>query len=171
MTKKRSTPGSKAVPWTQFMDMHSGGGQKLEWSYVYIQAPQKEAEIVFQHRFKRNPHRVTCTCCGPDYSISESPTLEQATGYERGCDSVYVAPDGNIYTEDDWYGLPIEKRRGLEHRYMERAATRRFSKEYMPLDKYLAKDTVHVVMASTITAAERKGKLRREGYVWESDDE
>lgn len=20
--------------WTQFMDMHSGGGQKLEWAYV-----------------------------------------------------------------------------------------------------------------------------------------
>lgn len=53
------------------MDMHSGGGQKLDFSILYIEAPEDEAIGVFYNRFGRNPHRVTCTCCGPDYSVRE----------------------------------------------------------------------------------------------------
>ncbi len=29
--------------WTQFHDMHSGGGQKLAWARIYIEAPEREA--------------------------------------------------------------------------------------------------------------------------------
>lgn len=72
------------MPWTQFMDMHSGGGSKEDQQYIYIEAPGREAVVIFYNRFGHNPHRVTCTCCGSDYSISESATLDEATQYERG---------------------------------------------------------------------------------------
>ena len=72
------------MAWTQFWDMHSGGGQKLEWSQIFIEAPEAEAISVFYSRFERNPNRVSCTCCGEDYAIHERETLEQATEYERG---------------------------------------------------------------------------------------
>ena len=71
--------------WTRFMDMHSGGNQKLDWAYVYIEADEDEAVAVFQNRFGRDPYWVTCDCCGGDYSISTNATLEEATAYDRGC--------------------------------------------------------------------------------------
>lgn len=27
--------------WTHFMDMHSGGGQKLDWPHIFIEAPEE----------------------------------------------------------------------------------------------------------------------------------
>ena len=71
--------------WTRFMDMHSGGGTKQDpYEYIYIQAPENEAVSVFYSRFGHNPNRVTCTCCGEDYSIS-SGELTQITAYDRRC--------------------------------------------------------------------------------------
>ncbi len=69
--------------WTRFMDMHSGGNQKLDWAYIYIEAPEAAAREIFEGKFGRNPYNVTCDCCGEDYSISEDETLEQATKYNR----------------------------------------------------------------------------------------
>ena len=72
--------------WTLFWDMHSGGGTKEEpYEKIYIEAPEEEAKVIFYNRFGHNPERVSCTCCGEDYSIIESETLEQASGYHRNC--------------------------------------------------------------------------------------
>lgn len=79
------------MTWTHFHDMHSGGGLKLDWPHIWIEAPEAEAIRIFETRFGRNPGHVTCNCCGEDYSLSESETLEQATAYERGCR--WVEPD------------------------------------------------------------------------------
>jgi hypothetical protein len=70
--------------WTRFMDMHSGGGCKEKpYEYIYIEAGETEAKTIFYNRFGHNPERVTCTCCGEDYSTSEYKTLEEATQYQR----------------------------------------------------------------------------------------
>ncbi len=69
--------------WTQFMDMHSGGGSKEKWSQIFIEAPEDEAKVIFYNRFHHNPERVTCTCCGEDYSITENASLEELTDYWR----------------------------------------------------------------------------------------
>jgi hypothetical protein len=66
------------------MDMHSGGGRKLDWEYIFIEAPESEAKSVFYSKFGRSPERVTCTCCGEDYSISEYESLDEASKYDRG---------------------------------------------------------------------------------------
>ena len=71
--------------WTHFYDMHSGGGQKEKWGHIYIEESQELAELIFFNRFGHNPNRVSCTCCGEDYSISHLESLEQLTGYHRGC--------------------------------------------------------------------------------------
>jgi hypothetical protein len=66
------------------MDMHSGGGLKEPpYGYIYIQAPEEEACVIFYHRFGHSPHRISCTCCGEDYSVMEYETLEDATSYKR----------------------------------------------------------------------------------------
>jgi len=69
--------------FTRFMDMCSGGSQKEKWEKIYIEAPWQEAKTIFYNRFNHNPERVTCTCCGEDYSISERNTIEEATDYDR----------------------------------------------------------------------------------------
>lgn len=70
--------------WTQFWDMHSGGRCKEDpYEMIYIEAPKEEAIVIFYNRFGHNPHRVTCTCCGNDYSISQSKTLTEATKFQR----------------------------------------------------------------------------------------
>ena len=87
--------------WTQFMDMHSGGGRKLEWEYIYIEAPADEAKAIFFNRFGRNPEKVTCTCCGDDYSLTEGDSLEQVTAFNRGCDYAYFRPDGKECSQNE----------------------------------------------------------------------
>lgn len=69
--------------WTRFMDMHSGGGSKEQYDEIYIEAAEDTAKLIFYNHFGHNPERVTCTCCGNDYSISEYETLEEATEYDR----------------------------------------------------------------------------------------
>ncbi len=73
------------MTWTQFHDMHSGGGQKLDWGQIFIEGTEAEARNRFIRIFGEDPDNVTCDCCGPDYSVSEEPTLEQATAFERNC--------------------------------------------------------------------------------------
>lgn len=69
--------------WTEFWDMHSGGDRKLDWSKIYIQGDVATARRIFEEKFGRDPDNVTCSCCGPDYSVTESGSLEEATGYSR----------------------------------------------------------------------------------------
>jgi hypothetical protein len=72
--------------YTQFMDMHSGGGLKLQWQYIYIESDSQEQGItIFENMFGRDPSNVTCYCCGKDYSVTFSEDIAQATAYERGC--------------------------------------------------------------------------------------
>lgn len=128
------------MPWTQFWDMHSGGGQKLKWAKIYIEAPEKEAISVFYSRFGRNPHRVTCTCCGEDYSITESDTLEEATAYHRGCKW-----DKSQNGYDTTAGISLED-------YFNNTSKSR--------------ETALAIYANEITAAERATLVPKEGYCW-----
>lgn len=129
--------------WTQFWDMHSGGGQKLDWARIYIEADQQEAISVFYSRFGRNPDRVTCTCCGPDYSISTSETLEQVSGYHRNCKT-------------------------KDNKYIEEVADDfRSRKGYMTVEQYSALPEVKIIRASEIKDDERKHDVPEEGYVWQ----
>lgn len=128
--------------WTSFWDMHSGGGQKEKWSKIFIEAPQAEAEVIFQNRFGHNPYRVTCTCCGDDYSVDEHETLEQATGYHRGC----------AYGKD-------------EKGYIEKPSGESWRK-YMTLEEYFATEDALAIYEKDILPDERVGELREQGYVW-----
>lgn len=69
--------------WTQFSDSHSGGGQKLTWGHIFIEAPQDEARLLFMEAFGRDPDNITCACCGRDFSVFEDATLEEATAFHR----------------------------------------------------------------------------------------
>lgn len=167
--------------WTRFMDMHSGGGSKERWEYIFIEAPEKEAKIIFYNRFGHNPDRVTCTCCGEDYSISESHTLAQATGYERCCD--YIVPKDNKFiselskVDQEWY----EKNHYVENaehdtlNIREEAISRGFEireaysnafRPYQTLEKYMQNDDVLFIFADMIKEEERTGDVPEQGYVW-----
>lgn len=74
--------------WTRFMDMHSGGSCKIKIDgvkkqYIYIELPEGQAVQFFEDKFNCSPYNVTCNCCGEDYSIDESESLEEATEYDR----------------------------------------------------------------------------------------
>lgn len=128
--------------WTRFMDMHSGGGTKEDpYQYIYIEAPESEAVSVFYNRFSHNPHRVTCTCCGEDYSVSENESLEQLTAFGRGC-----AYEGNAYVE----------RQNEKFKWS----------TYCTLDEYKKKADVLFICADEIQAEERTGVVPEQGYIW-----
>lgn len=88
--------------WTEFWDMSSGGGQKEEFHYCYIEAPEEEAKVIFYNRFGHSPERVSCTCCGEDYSISQSETLEEATKYHRQKLTWDGCRTGGFMSIEDW---------------------------------------------------------------------
>lgn len=156
------------MPWTRFMDMHSGGGTKEPpYEYIYIEAAQAEAQVIFYNRFGHNPERVTCTCCGEDYSISSEQDLATLTAYERGCDYAYFAPDGTELGDDDyWRSVSPADRWALSGRYVERPSPRRWS-PYTTLEEYMKRDDVLFVPASHIKPEERRGTVPVQGYVWQ----
>lgn len=158
--------GSKQMAWTRFMDMHSGGGTKVyaladgtfaEGSnrrapeggqpkeYIYIEASAAEAKVIFYNRFGHNPERVTCTCCGDDYSISEEPTLEQASGYDRNCE--FDEASGG---------------------YVERARTKYnwSGAELVSIADYIERPNVLIIRAEQISPEQRVGDVPAQGFVW-----
>lgn len=152
--------------WTHFHDMSSGGGRKLKWKHIYMEAPEAEARHVFFAKFGRNPDRVTCTCCGADYSVSaDDTTLEQMTAFERGCryvepkrgpDGRYVEPDPNArYIEDD-----EEPAEGYSLSKMPRW------NKYQTFAEFLRRDDILIVRAEDIGADERTKPIPAEGFVW-----
>jgi hypothetical protein len=130
--------------WTQFWDMNSGGGQKEKWAQIYIEAPEDEAIVIFYNRFGHNPNRVTCTCCGEDYSISEYDTLEHATAFHRGC----------------LYDDKIKE-------YVESPDTRYGTHEYKTLAEFLESEEGLAIYDKDILPEERVGDVPEQGYVWQ----
>lgn len=154
--------------WTQFMDMHSGGGSKENYDYIYIEAPEAEAIVIFYNRFGHNPHRVTCTCCGSDYSIYEYEELDQATAFERGCDYAYFNKEGNEVPESKAFIIGKGLVDGCIGKYVERPSKKYKFKKYMTLENYKnnTKDNVLCITADQIKPEERIGEVPEEGYVW-----
>ena len=140
-------------PWTQFdvrMDMHSGGDSKTQWQFIYIQAPEEVAEVVFYNRFGHNPYDVACQCCGSNYSITESKDLLQVTGYHRNCHW-----DGKKYIEA-----------ARKERWYQEAGTK-----HTPIETFLRDPTLLFIFASDIKDTERTGALPEvdDGYDDEQD--
>jgi hypothetical protein len=69
------------MAWTRFYDMSSGGFEKLDYSVVWIEAPENEACDLFEEIFGLDPHNVTCPCCGTDYWVSEKENPEIEPGH------------------------------------------------------------------------------------------
>lgn len=129
--------------WTRFMDMHSGGGQKEKWGHIFIEAPKEEAIKIFYNRFKHNPNRVTCTCCGEDYSISSAETLEKITAFDRNC----------AWSEDG--RTPIEQQN-----------TKFSLGKYMTIDEYRTLEDILIITKEEIGEDEKQGEVPEQGYVW-----
>lgn len=131
--------------WTRFHDMHSGGSQKEDWGRIYIEAPMEEAIVIFYNRFGHNPERVTCTCCGEDYSISEHESLAQLTAFDRNC---------------EWTGGKFIENPKNEH--------------YTSLEKYIETGKTYCyreintlfIFNKDIKPEERTGDVPQQGYVW-----
>ena len=142
------------------MDMHSGGGTKEAfYEKILIEAPEDEAKVIFYNRFGHNPERVSCTCCGDDYSISSEEDLAQLTGYDRGCISGDVGKGKNkkhFYAEPN--NLPEDFKKGdFQPLHPDK---------YIPLKKYLKLPTVLVIRSKDIKSSERSGSVPEQGYCW-----
>jgi hypothetical protein len=142
--------------------MHSGGSLKEKWATIYIEAPIEEAKVIFYNRFGHGPERVTCTCCGDDYSISESETLEEASAYHRNC--VWIEPSlkrsgAARYLDGDAKGNGEPMPSGYKHGYT------KFG-DWVPLDEYVKQDGVLIICDGDIKQSERRGDVPEQGYVW-----
>lgn len=148
--------------WTRFMDMHSGGGLKENHQYIFIEAPEEESKVVFYNRFGHNPERVTCTCCGEDYSISETETLQEATAYDRACAYVYRDNNGNEVTQIEAW------KNKIQGKYEERPdnSGMSFRDHYQTIDEYLKSDEAMFIFDKDIKPEERTGSIPDQGYVW-----
>jgi hypothetical protein len=137
--------------WTQFWDMHSGGGTKEPpYDQIYIEAAREEAESIFYAKFGHSPSRVSCTCCGQDYSIDEHETIEDATAYHRGC---RWDDETNKYVDE-----PEEE--------PEEGEPRRTFNPYLTVEEYEEKGDVLFVREDEIGERERYVRVPKSGYVW-----
>lgn len=143
------------------MDMHSGGGTKEDpYEMIYIEASEEEARVIFYNRFGHDPERVTCTCCGSDYSISSHESIAQLTGFDRNC----KYGDMNEYVEEQCERLKKYTDGGDDgwRAYLEQYPDRK----YVTLEEYFSKPWVLAIHAEEIKTEERKGEVHRSGYVW-----
>ncbi len=90
--------------WTALRDTHAGGIQKLEWKWVVIEADEDEATSVFFSRFGINPNRVSCTCCGSDFSIWDDFDLD----YIEDDEKALIIRTTDILTEERQTEVPIQ---------------------------------------------------------------
>ena len=159
------------MTWTRFMDMHSGGGGKEPQAFIYIEAGEEEARSVFFARFGHSPDRVSCTCCGEDYSVASGDSLEQLTGYDRNC-AVLETPRGPetrryVTPGDPWFEAHYYLEAGEEAEAERRGYRVRPGRgRYLTLGEYLTSPEVLVVRAGEITDGERRVEVPRQGYVW-----
>lgn len=171
------------MTWTTLWDMHSGGGTKEPpYEEFYIEAPVKEAKSIFYARFGHSPDRVSCTCCGPDYSVYEHESLEQASGYHRGCASGYFYEDDSTETTIDNRGVFdkniqqwVHDGRPIVFKYVENpdysrvkyGRSRAYCEErYLTVDEYKTQDNVCVINADDIKDHERATAVPEQGFVW-----
>lgn len=122
------------MTWTHFYDMHSGGGPKEDFSSLFIEAPEDEAIRMFASLFGHHPFSIACHCCGENYSITEYPTLEEATAYHRSC-----AHDGTQYVEEPSLG-----------RMKYGASEKDCRDRYKTLEQYLALPYIRVIRAEEL---------------------
>ena len=133
------------MPFTHFHDMHSGGGCKEKWGHIYIEASENDAVKIFYAMFDHNPHRVSCTCCGADYSLSEEKTLREVTAFERGCD----------YDEK-------------KKKYVEKPSKRKFAwNKYMTLAKFKKREDIRIITKKEFPEGWQSIDVPEQGYVWQ----
>lgn len=99
-----------------------------------------EARVIFYNRFGHNPSRVSCPCCGANYSATESPTLREATAYNRHCAYDRQAARYCEAPSGDW--------------------------THIPLRAYLRRNNILVMRAKDIDPRWRKGDVPDQGYAW-----
>jgi hypothetical protein len=149
--------------------MNSGGGRKENFTHCYIEAPEAEARLIFYNRFGHSPDRVSCTCCGADYSVSSHDDLAQLTGFHRGCRNLKTPRrSSGLFANDD---PTIRRKLYLEDGEApppgyEVDTPILASKGYHTLDQYLNQPDVLVIRAADIKPEERTGDLPEQGYVW-----
>lgn len=119
--------------WTEIMDMHSGGDLKFPpYEFIYIESPEREAEIIFYNRFHHNLNHVTCNCCGSDYAVhSGHRSLKDATAFQRGC-----------------------KFNQEKKRYIEEPAD--YVQKLIPLNEYIKLPSILIIEKSQITDRDRR---------------
>lgn len=150
--------------WTEFWDMNSGGGRKEEWSRIYIEAPEKEARVIFYNRFGHSPDRVTCTCCGEDYSTS-SGSLTDVTGYHRNLPAIEPEggsdsqlPDGvSDYLEP---GEAVPEGCSIYNEPFRRGGVP------ISIEDYMRDPEVLFIRSEDILPEWRQGEVPEQGYVW-----
>ena len=131
--------------WTQFWDMHSGGGTKQKpYERIYIEASEQDAINIFYNRFGHDPEDTACDCCGQNYSISEEEHLEQLTGFHRNCSYDSKAKQ---YIEKANYGYtPL-----------------------VSLEDYIKKEDVLIIYSQDIKDEERADVRPKGHWVWHED--
>jgi hypothetical protein len=150
------------MTWTLFWDMHSGGGTKESpFEMICIEAPEDEAKVVFFNRFGHSPERVSCTCCGQDYSIYEESELWILTAHHRNCKTLEQKHDGEKWVPEQPYeDRPMDPGDRSYHEGYRDASS------YLTLEQYIAKPDVLVIRADEIKPEERTGSVPEQGYVW-----
>ena len=116
--------------WTTFSDASttSRPGLKVGYKRILIELEKLPAKTVFRHMFNYSPDKVSCSHCGPDFSVIEwDNELAAATSIWRHCHM----------DDDGWEDCPfkpgsIGHKHGL-HEY------------YIPLDEFLERDDVLVI--------------------------
>ncbi len=77
--------------WTRFMDMHSGGGCKTGYEYIYIEQSEDDAIKTFERVFGQSPYDIACNCCGNNFSVNSGyKSIEDASEFERRWDKTLV---------------------------------------------------------------------------------
>ena len=155
--------------WTLFWDMSSGGSTKHRYEKIYIEADKEEAKKIFFNRFGTNPERVSCTCCGNDYSIDSDESFEQLSGFHRNCRAIEI-PQGvdGLYDHKAIEGLKYYYEDNEDppegHKFAKRYT---IGRSYQTVEEYKKNKDVLVITADEIKPKERIGKVPTQGYVWQ----
>ena len=93
----------EAGSWTEFSDNWSGGCAKEPWDHIFIQAKPSAAYSVFLAVFEHDPQDVSCSCCGPAYSIHQAGEIDFGKSFfikAADIEPEWVIKDPTVYSSE-----------------------------------------------------------------------
>lgn len=72
--------------WTKITNNYNGGSAFMPYDYVFIEADENDACMIFATKFVVDHRNEVCDCLFDNLNVDSGPSIKSLTVYDRGCE-------------------------------------------------------------------------------------